>query len=329
MLDIKPIADDGLNSCSHFLIASVANWMKCGHELMYVDAWGFCFAPEGTIGPGIWKRGELGPRIFYGDFSEPYYLLQKLHGLEIITRDSNDVHKAYDSLSKELNNNKPVIIKMDTYYLPWLDNFHQKIHSAHAILVIGIDEDGNLVCNDTRPYFQTPVYGGILLKEYFILGFLNMYLTFNLVCTESCSLNECLNLLKKTALNMISEHSPTKGLSSMKEFGKHIECNSIQLIDLEDFDGGNGILIRGIRNIIRDRINFSNSLKYMGEKFRRNDFLELFEEFQKPIENWMNFKSILYKSYISKNTDTKRNKLAAIIEENASLEGRIARSILT
>ena len=329
MLHIKPLMDDGLNSCSHFLIASVANWLNCGYELMYADAWGFRFAPEGTKGHGIWQRGDLGPRIHYEYVAQPMTLLERFHGLQVKEVRDSTLDATHAVLKEELDKQRPVLIMMDTYFLPWLDKFYQQVHSSHAILVIGMDDNGDLFCNDTRPFFQSPTFGGRLTRDYFLKGYHNTYSTFTSVPAEMCSLSACARIVKHTALKMISRSdSSVSPVNAIKEFANHIEHNPVSLTDLEDFDGGNGILFRGIRNIIRDRINFSKTLAYIGHTFGSPDYMEMADSFKLPIENWENFKAVLYRSYLSGTTNEKRGKLASILNENAEIEEKLAHSML-
>lgn len=136
------------------LVISVMNHWKLDHELMYAQAWGFEFAPPGTKGHGIWNRGDLGPRLYYRNEDRIFLNLYLFHGVQVYQSGCESIDQLYKLLEEQLEQDLPVIVFIDTYYLPWMESFYQKIHSIHSVLVTGMALDKGLYCNDTPPFFS-------------------------------------------------------------------------------------------------------------------------------------------------------------------------------
>ncbi len=317
MLDIIPIKDNGLTSCVDAQLEAYGIWKKIGYELMYIDNWNFVFREEGYKGPGIWSRGKLAPRLFFDDLLDTRALFEKYHGvsLNFMELDSANLRDKLDKFLVELR--MPVLVFFDTYYLPWLEKFYKKIHSKHTIMAIGKEGEGYLF-NDTRPFLLEPIHGGYLDWEHIREGFGN---GINYFYEKKVDINyeDIRNQLVSVNFEMFE---------AMRRFGLYIEEINIDKEDIEDFDGGNGILIRAFRNIIRTRLHYQQTLKYVNNKYSYLEIEVVIDAFQDIIERWSMTKNLLYKAYLLNDYSKFNHKLSKRILDCAEFEERTAQLLI-
>lgn len=307
MLDILPVKDDGMTSCFDVQLEALGLWKNVGYELMFLDNWKFTFAEEGVKKDGIWKRGKIAPRLYFDDQLKTVKLFQEYHG--VTTNFHNIEMKDFAEIADmNLNYKKaPVLAAVDTFYLPWLEKFYQKIHSDHYIMVIGKTDKGYLV-NDTRPFLLEPIHGQSLSFARMACSFRNLVIDFEFKEVKY-SFQDICSELGGMDLNMFRR---------MHDFSDFLKQNEIEKEDMENFGGGNGILIRAFRNIIRCRMHFLLSLKYINHNFVEvNQTIQAFDHI---IEKWTIMKNFLYKSYISNCYSQINKKLAFMIDEIADYE---------
>lgn len=323
MISIEPLMDDGLNACSHFLVISVMNHWKLDHELMYAQAWGFEFAPPGTKGHGIWNRGDLGPRLYYRNEDRIFLNLYLFHGVQVYQSGCESIDQLYKLLEEQLEQDLPVIVFIDTYYLPWMESFYQKIHSIHSVLVTGMALDKGLYCNDTPPFFQPPVKNQLLGYDQVKEAFREQVYIFRKGKAPKRT-EEAIAVFQKKAEDLLEKNRGKNTFEKMREFADCLQEHPISSSDMEEFGGGSGILLRAFRNIIRDRINFSNALLYAARQCRLPLYQELYDQFQESIRIWTEIKSVCYKAYLKNQMQDRQVELASFVRQAAEIEEKIA-----
>lgn len=315
MLDIMPVKDDGMTSCFDVQLEAFGIWKKVGYELMFLDNWKFNFEEDG-VGYGIWKRGKLASRLYFDYKLQTVSLFEKFHGIKVNFRNVTTEELA-NIVKENLNVSKnPILISFDTFYLPWLEKFYQKIYSEHCIMVIGESKLGYYI-NDTRPFLLEPIHGEELSKEVISLGFLNNVFDFEIKKVEF-SFQEVKEELLSIDLNMFAQ---------MHNFANYLEWNPIEIGELEDFDGGSGILFRAFRNIIRSRMHLKKSLKYINLYYI--NVSSTIEAFDYVIKKWVIIKNLLLNAYISNDYDNINHKMALLIDEVADFEEKIATDFIS
>ena len=326
MISIEPLMDDGLNACSHFLVISVMNYWKLDYQLMYAQAWGFEFAPPGTKGRGIWNRGELGPRLYYRNEDRNFLNLYLFHGVQVYQSGCENVDELYALLKEQLEQELTVIIFIDTYYLPWMESFYQKVHSTHSILVTGMTFEKDLYCNDTPPFFQPPVKNQLLGYGQVKEAFREQIYLFR-KCNAPKRTEEAIAVFQTKAEDLLGKNREKSAFEKMREFADCLQEHPIDSSDMEEFGGGSGILLRTFRNIIRDRVNFSNALLYAAQSCRLPLYRELYDQFQESIQIWTEIKSVCYKAYLRNQMPDRQNQLASFVRQAAETEEKIAEQI--
>ncbi|WP_373000428.1 BtrH N-terminal domain-containing protein [Lutispora sp.] len=158
ILDFKINANLAFD-CVETALSSYLSWNKIKWEYMFIGSWGFSF--NSFIGPLTEK--SIDPLM--GNVRLPLFVYG---GIKIV-RKKNSIEKAMQFIKYELENNRPVLLETDIYYCAWSTQYKQ-YKSAHILTIIGINDDGNIICLDNGAYakFKGPV---IMSKEDFVSGY--------------------------------------------------------------------------------------------------------------------------------------------------------------
>ena len=294
LLDIEPLEDDGIQSCINFNIEAVMKWLKKDYELMYLDNWYFPFFQSSDHCDGLMKKCKIAGRIYYENLLTPYYYLEKYAGIKILEKET-EKKEIIESLERQF----PVVVAFDTYYIPWLENFTNIIHSEHAILVVGHQND-SFYCNDTRPYFKKAIKGGEIKGEQFEKGFLKKGLFFYDLGSRKKDDQYILELK-----NLLLKREDL--FSNFRNFVIYLRKNKIEEIELINYQGGQCMLIRSIRNLIRARINFNKVLTFINKNDRCIE--NIICAFETVIEEWKDVLLLLYKLQTQKIVNENREYL--------------------
>lgn len=129
---------DNCFDCADIVAASLLVWKSYRYEIMFINSWGFSFkpAPSGRISDGLneWTGGILQPLEIYLGIKS---IIQKM-----------EPQKAWNYVTQELYNERPVVLNVDLYWCPWHEHY-QKNNRSHSIILLGIDEQNwTLDCMD-------------------------------------------------------------------------------------------------------------------------------------------------------------------------------------
>ncbi len=304
ILDIEPIKDTGQKNCIDYLIESVANWKKYDYRIMYIDAWRFRFVPEKIEREGIWKRGEIASYLYYEDKLETFSNLSTFVGITIRWYENYPL----DRIEKTIKAGFPVILFCDTFHISWLEEFYEKVHSEHSILLVGCNDAG-FYCNDTRPFSQIPIEKGFLSKEQLAKAYLGQCGFFQF---------EEKKVSRKNIFNVLGTVD-TCMFSQMEAFAEYIKGRTISREDLEGFGGNEGILLRAIRNIIRSRRNYLLALESISNQYHIS-FGSVREPLEHSIEAWGLVKTLFCKEYIENNFNKYHYKISELIYSSRNFE---------
>ncbi|HBF36204.1 MAG TPA: hypothetical protein DDW50_02665 [Firmicutes bacterium] len=160
---------DNSFNCFDIVVASWLAWKGFHFELMFSNCWGFSFksSASGLISDGLneWA-GEIG------------YPLESYGGIKLITQKS-EAQNALSFVTKELQNDRPVILNTDTFWCPWHERY-QRTKRLHSVIVLGMDtENCTLDCADK--YTWQSVHGSCKMS---FNDFLNGYQSLTTISFE-------------------------------------------------------------------------------------------------------------------------------------------------
>jgi hypothetical protein len=133
----EPVFNKNYN-CLDTALANAAKYYTRDHELMFLGAWGFRFSENHTL--PIERRLKT-------DWQRTKEYLSIFHGIQEETIESNGCSLQKELILAELQNNRAVVVKTDTYRCKWNLAFGRH-HIPHFYLIIGRDND-NFICIDT------------------------------------------------------------------------------------------------------------------------------------------------------------------------------------
>ncbi len=272
MLDIIPIQNDRYN-CFQGVIASVASFWDREYDLFFTDSWVFNYNKSNS-------EMIFGERL-NDNYSYNFELLEKYHGLKVIPLDFDEFEEFFNFLKTEILRKHPVAIDMKEYWCPWSPQYKKYDKYPHRLLVIGIDDKGNLKCVD--PFFSKQI------KTMPISDLRQGYTGSWAFEAVEISKNEI------NAIDIID--------SSLKKMGKPDSFNNINLFakemsedldfvkEWEEFDQDfySGVaLFWYLKVISSSRYNYSNVLKYLSKEYNIAEILPLSVEMHGIAELWEN-----------------------------------------
>ncbi len=303
IMDITPFFDGKGKSCNDNIIISVAIWAGVDYRPMYADQWKFSFERKDNLA-GIWKRGEMASALYYDDqFLTPNHL-NRYTSLSVYHQENKNIL----DIHADLIGDRPVAVAADTYYIPWLDNHYQKVHSDHAFLIAGCDENG-VYCNDIRNN-KLPVIHYYIDNDLFQKMYLNYCAVFQKELNKEVD-NDISQEIKKVNCGMFAK---------MEEFADAIKNKGIDASEVEPFDAGEGILLRAIRNIARSRYNYISALECLYERMKDGRISTIARLISQSNENWELIKILIYKAFVEKQINKYNTKVVDLIEKSKNLE---------
>ena len=107
-----------------------------------------------------WRYRAIPGKLYQSEISTGYNNVWKEFQtfFQILTFQQDEEAEAF--VSKKVNEKVPVIVVVDSYYLPYR-NTYLKYHGSHAIIIVGETEDGFEIIDWYEPYF----YRGIMDKQ--------------------------------------------------------------------------------------------------------------------------------------------------------------------
>lgn len=165
MIDIKPVLIGNL-TCFEELIVLMLKWNKVPYEYYFIDLLGFDF-----INIQDSKINSISDRIIEGN----EFCSQNIYNIAVRRIKKRNLKDDLAIIKNELLNNRPVLLEMDSYWLPWREEY-KKLHyfeTGHTCMAVGIN-DNSLFCIDTMPVAEN----GIVSIDDFSNGYIE-YIVFN------------------------------------------------------------------------------------------------------------------------------------------------------
>jgi len=210
-IDVKPI-NVGAMDCFESIFASVLEWKKIHHEILWINSIGFDFIRDDNAATDkIGKRVTAGKDIFeFNSFAKEFLNIYCTEHLK------NDPDEDLIAVRGEISEGRPVMLLIDPFWLPWKKEAYGVHHllPGHSCLAVGMDNE-IIHCIDTVPKILDDV---ILPISDFKQG-CNAYITF---CFDN---SIPLRLLRDDLLDMIIGNLKyssyyTDSFRAMREFGR-------------------------------------------------------------------------------------------------------------
>lgn len=320
-LDITPVHMPGA-TCFEDTLITVANWWEKEYLLGFLESWRFEYRRRDDE-----ADERLGDRIRYSTSYEVNNF-REFVGIEVKAIRCVHYEDAVTKAKEELANQKPVAIYIDSYWAPW-DDLYQKEHFLyHACIVIGIDEDMDmLICLDPFHEIFHPLE---LPIDHYRRGFGSSMLLFSLSEGNQAVNGPDWQTLLEKAMSVLHGREG-KGVSSfkaMEQFAADLE----EMLDLsKEFNDSNSLwkssLYLNLDSAITGRFKFLNVIDYLAIKLNSRELSAFRDRFEASMKNWQVLKNVLLKAYLTKNEDVS-TKLANLIREQGKTEENLANDLL-
>lgn len=316
-LNITAQHDDACN-CLEDLFISVADWFKADYELMFSEAWGFsynreCKTSETNLLSALFRPGD-------GDRD---LLWQLYHGIEVTCIQPKSASEVIDAICHELDNNKPIILYMDSFWCPWFKGRYQQFHTAHYCLITGINDTRDILyCVDGQNAGK-----GAELPIYNMAQGFGEYITFNRVEPIFAERN-----WQKIIMDSLKRFN----LGGYSIFDM-LRCFAKDLVPNIDFDAElsqykdnpfNSPLFELFLAIGRGRKQFAKALQYLSIRDNNPQLMEFADRLIRAGDRWSSIFGMVVKCYYMNKDMELLKKVVQKIEEAADDEETIANELM-
>lgn len=309
ILNIEPEHDDSRN-CLEDLIVSVLNWKKRDYKMMYMNSWYFKYYIDDA-------ENAVSARLKFNS-NNNFDILKKYHGvsLSLITKDK--ILDINEIIKTQINSDKPLIVFVDTYFCDWIDHTYLKIHSEHAFLITGIDNEffslvdcSPLVKNKKLPFaFLEKAFHGKILT-----------FTFEEVPPQA-NISEVFNDLLKN----IPSKNDLENICNFSDDLKNINA------DEEIYKYKNNIFscefFSRIQESARGRKKFAELMIFLAKKYNIKSFSNIYQEFTGIANKWLMIRGMLIKSSYNNTYYSILPRVQNILREIKNDEERLLLNIL-
>lgn len=311
ILDIEPLFEGISFNCISDQILSYTRWLGRRHELSYSETWRFRFR----------SFEEDIPSGFDSFNTNQYKLLEKYHGIRMVKHDITDPKEMYPLLEQELSLNRPLMIFVDSFWLPW-DVCYQINHTpGHFFYALGYDkETGDIYCSDGSSSAK-----GTLPKENYINGFKPTCYTFPVVGEDISSQVEWRDIIKANLEELVDDtHDSFDEMvvfaQKLKEFVNQMNTENEKACYDKLYD-----ICIGLDYASINRKLYAIVLNYLA--VQKSDLSDISQEITMSAYKWAQARHVVLKGLAAHNLKNVIDKVYIRITDIAEEEKRIANKL--
>jgi hypothetical protein len=334
MLNITPVRIDRdfqWTCCLDDNIATVTNYYGIEYRFAYPETWNFKYTP--------WAENESPKFRDHLDtlyVLERYGFLERYHRIKMLRCETGNTNELIQAIKRELSCNRPMSIRMDSYYLPWDAGYH-RFHTNHVCIPVDINmKEGTLSLID--PFnmmtgLQFPISG---LSE--ASGF---YVTYDLDRANNENFDR-VGIFQEVLTGLLHGSGDRNAFTDMRLFAEEFRQHFSPEIEFADSGGAFGWkpLHSHFINLAFGRSFFNISLRYIAEKENNELLMKLAVNFKRMISKINMITAMMRFAFrgaeetkninSSFSTDYKKtiDKVCDILLEEADYEEKTARMIL-
>lgn len=295
MINLEPISIDGLDCIINSYI-SIMNHDIGDYQYIFWDSWGFYYDENSET---------VGESIHYTMRSYGHYLMAN-YGIDVHDIAIDDFDAMMEIIRDDVQKGIPVVIKLDTYYCNWYEDFGKE-HGEHSFIVVDCGEEGMTIV-DTMP----KRVGVFIDYERVRVGIMKAETITYKANVEKKSLME---FLEHTVNRKVREQE----IEKLRLFADRLEKSDLDAEMMYDMYIWNVPIIRNIRKIYSSRKMFLNMLEYLATEEDR-EIVEYIQEIMSPaIADWAAVLNRLQKYHVAKRC-IKVEKLIASVKNAAQTE---------
>lgn len=312
IINIEPLSIAGLD-CFENAIYSILNWKFNEYEMGFIGLWSFPYnyTEQSDI---------LGDKLNSDTSEESLKNLSEYYGTDLIIHKKEAIEHPYDNIKKEISNNLPVVLFLDTYYCHWHMDYHSR-HKSHFCTVVGIDKNGDFVCVDSMTKNSKNL---ILCYDDFSNGCGDM-ITFKFSKRKTSDID--LKSILSGCIKNLGLFTADNAFKNMRYFAKRLE-NSSDISN--EFKGYKNLwetpLCKNIDIMCGRRVQMRKLMEYLEGVYCDDILPAMIEQFSAISYKWTVLRTVFYKTMITKGADELHN-LADRLREISDLEEKTAKII--
>lgn len=319
LLEISAQKNSYLNCYDNNIIYDIARYYKCDCKLSFLGEFDFTYRNIENV-KSLLEYND----IYTGDILYVPYFLSEFFGISISHIEVNEkekYEKFVDMMLNNLNNNLPIGIGIDSYYLKWNPQF-KKLHRRHYFLIVGINLDESIIyCIDS--YLSNEVQKIPISNVY------NKYDRLILIEKVTPKRKISLNFILDKLMLCLSHSGKDRNCDAIRKFANSITNPRFMINDRATIHMiENSNLFFRLTDIANCRYNFLQALICLKESFKITNMEDILEETYYVYENWKNVKGVLLKGYISGRVSKSLERASAILNKIADNEEIILNKLL-
>ena len=283
-------------NCYDQIIASIMGYFGCESEvpMLLYRRWWFDFdfiASEQLIGDRI-----IGNK-------ENTDILEYIAGIRSKIITYSDMKELINTIARELEAGNPILGFVDGYYSPWDIHYH-KMHSDHAVIIIGIDLDKEIVfCSDR--YYSNKI-------ESVSFSNLSKWIQ-QCVCYHAVARSRRLSLDESNYLifSHMKDMMENKVFEKIRSFAEYVKTR----IDIEkeffSFDNFEKTpFVIALNDLGYGRESFSRTLGFIKDKYRKYELDYFIDNFEQIGRRWRDLGLLICKYIATNNKHFNIEKMA-------------------
>jgi hypothetical protein len=313
LLDIRAVHYDRFN-CFEDLCISVASWLNYSYQLAFCNSWSFEYNAAGMNTPGL-----IGDLISPGNM-ELYSVTENVLGLKCCWNGRENIEDMYSLVSKNIENNLPVIINIQPFYYPW-HKLYKNVPggSPHYCLAVGIEADKSILCIDSV------YHRGEILKLDFD--------DFSRGCNHCISFEQNPSFegidFESLLKSSIKKVTATNFFDSIRVFSNEFRDTFNYDLEFKRIDSGiwEVFFYKNIKQIAGGRELYIKFLNFISGDEKLKWLSEYTGQLQAALTKWSFIAGFLWKCHYTGFDRKYNDKLAKIIMEAADIEEAFAGSM--
>lgn len=239
-------------NCLEDVLECLATSYQREHILMFANAWDFSYYSGD-------KTTKIGNRIEAGEYNA-WLSLELNHGIKSKYHISSDMDKQFAILKSSLLEDRPVVLWLDGYYVPWT-NVYRKLHLKHFVIAIQYEDENKIGLVD--PYWNRKI--NLYSKELFYMS--------KAKCITSYCIDEPVidpEVLVGNAVKKLFQKDH-HAFNSMRNFANEISTGLDFAKELENFEAliYNCPLFMQLAEVFFRRKNYAKMLHYLAETYQK------------------------------------------------------------
>lgn len=302
MINLEPISIDGLDCIINSYI-SIINHDIGNYHYIFWDSWAFYYDESAP---------SVGESVYYSMRSYGHYLMAN-YGIEVHDISIADYEVMMEIIRSNIKQGIPVVIKLDTYYCNWYEDFGKE-HGEHSFIVVDCTQEGMMIV-DTMPK-RVGVY---IDCERVRIGIL-----------KAETITYKANSEKKTLMEFL-EHTVDRKIKKqeiekLRLFAERLERSDLESEMMFDKYMWNVPIIRNIRKVYGSRKMFLSMLGYLATEEDR-EIVAYIQEIMSPvIADWAAVLNRLQKYHVARKC-IKLEKLFTSVHNAAEAEADIMEKV--